>query len=485
MTQSDPYETLINMQQQLVGTEKEAGVFSWSLNELVESVDGEVLNAQGDEAVRFTEVSTDTRTLSPQALYVAIKGEHFDGHAFVEEAVRQGASVLLVSEPVKAAVPVVLVEDTRAALGAFAHWHRRQMRLKKLIAVTGSNGKTTVKAMLFALLSQQGKTLATQGNLNNELGVPRTLLDLRPYHEYAVIEMGANHRGEIDYLTRLAEPDIALLNNASGAHLEGFGSLNGVIEAKGEIFSGLNRFQTGGVAVINTDSPGFEQWAQRLKALGVGKVRTFGTKLGADVRFSAFESGEEKIHFSLQAEGSEHAVDLPLLGRHNAMNAAASSAVARVVGISWDTIVATLSGFNGVAGRLQRHRIGSGWLIDDSYNANPESVRAAIETLVSLKGETLLCLGAMAELGERAIEDHESVADFARQAGVDRLYVLGEATRSMPGIFGTGARWFEDVAKMASAVAQAIDDGEVKHVLVKGSRSARMEKVVETLLGRL
>lgn len=456
--------------------------FFWRLDELVQATDGDVIGPVSESATRFSSVSTDTRTLEPGALYVALVGERFDGHEFIEEAIRQGAAAVLVSKPVETIVPGVLVEDTRLALGRFARWHRRQMPVKTVVGITGSNGKTTCKAMLQSIFSNVGLTLATQGNLNNDYGVPRTLLELRPQHEFAVIEMGANHGGEIAYLTQLVEPDVAFLTNASGAHLEGFGSLQGVIDTKGELFIGLNRHHNNGWAILNTDSAGFEQWQASLKDLGVENCLTFGEQSSADVQVQDFSGNGEQIEFDLSVKGKPQTVTMPMLGKHNAINAAGCTAAALAAGLSWPQIAPGLLSFGGVGGRLQRSRLETGgWLIDDSYNANPQSVRAAIDTLAALPGKTALCLGAMAELGTSVTEAHEEIAAYAREKGIDRLYVYGEAAQTMPEIFGEQGQWFESHDVLADSVQGALDQDQVDHVLVKGSRSARMEKVVERL----
>lgn len=454
--------------------------FHWTLDDLLQGVNGSLLGTLGELGqVRFDSISTDTRTLRPGALYVAIKGENFNGHDFVAEAVKQGAAAVLVSEVVDTIVAGVLVDDTRLALGQFAQWHRRRMPLKKLIAITGSNGKTTVKGMLLNIFSEVGRTLATQGNLNNDFGVPRTLLELRPEHEYAIIEMGANHRREIEYLSLMAEPDIALLNNASGAHLEGFGSLQGVIEAKGEIYLGLNRLNQGGVAVVNTDSPGYEYWESELERLQIQKQWRFGESEQADVRLGGYQSLGDRIQFDLLVNQQRQTVTMPLLGKHNALNAAACAAVSLAAGLEWQDILTGLQGFSGVAGRLHKTQIGHGWLIDDSYNANPESVKAAIQTLSSLPGESMLCLGGMAELGEQSVESHRMIAEYALSQGLKYLFVTGDATRQMPSVFGKNGEWFASHETLAERVLERIVSGEVDNVLVKGSRSAKMEKVID------
>ncbi len=467
----------------------EERVFSWALQDLQHAVEGEFIGAMDhDQRVRFTSVSTDSRTLTAGALYIAIKGENFDGHDFIAQAIRQGAVAILVSEVVKSIVPAILVEDTKLALGLFAKWHRQQMPVKKLIAVTGSNGKTTTKTLLHTIFQNVGNTLATKGNLNNDLGVPRTLLNLRPEHEFAIIEMGANHRHEIAYLTRLAEPDIALITNAAGAHLEGFGSLQGVVEAKGEIFQGLNLrgVKKEGVAVINVDSYGYLDWVQMIKALGVIKVVRFGSSDKADIAISKIESLAQGIQFNLTIYGVSYQVNMPVLGEHNAYNAAACVAIALSSGLSWSEILPGLKQFIGVSGRLQKQAITTGWLIDDSYNANAESVKAGIDTLVNQTGLSILCLGAMAELGEYSVEAHQDVAGYAKQKGVDYLLVYGQAAQQMPAVFGEQGTYFESHDALFEAVSAILalqhQAGKAVNVLVKGSRSAQMETVSRQIL---
>ncbi len=487
--------------------------FSWTLADLCLSVDGDLIGiVDAEHPVHFTSISTDTRTLKAGALYIAIKGEHFDGHQFIKQAIQLGAVAVLISELPESqelSVPGVLVEDTRIALGLFAKWHRLQMPLKKLIAITGSNGKTTTKTMLLEIFQQVGKTLATEGNLNNDFGVPRTLLDLRPEHEYAIIEMGANHPLEIAYLTHLALPDIALINNASGAHLEGFGSLQGVIDTKGEIFQGLNQRIAAkgdsnksdlmqGVAVINCDSPGYADWLTITATLGVTKVVSFGTESeasrDADVRVSHFKVTDSGIRFDLHFTSSldpsiqcqKKTVEMPVLGHHNALNAAACVAVALNAGLSWPQIQPGLEAFNGVSGRLQKQAIKTGWLIDDSYNANPASVKAGIDALTSLPGLAILCLGAMAELGATALSAHEEIAEYAKQQGVDFLFTYGLATQNMASLFGPQGAYFDSHAVLSAELirllTQQSQQNAQANVLVKGSRSAQMERVTQAVI---
>jgi len=459
---------------------------TWNLIDLVEAVKG-VLAGEllGNEPVVFTSVSTDTRTLKSGALYIAIKGEHFDGHAFIGDAVRQGAVAVLISEPMETVVPAVLVEDTRIAFGAFAAWHRQQMPLKGLIGVTGSNGKTTTKALLAHILLKHAPVLATQGNLNNDFGLPRTLLELSDSDEYAVIEMGANHRKEIAYLTQLAKPDVAVITLAAGAHLEGFGSLQGVIETKGEILEGVRK---GGVGILNTDSPGFEYWVEKSRQLDVS-VMTFGQARFANVQVVDFKQSESQITFTLdlnwQTIRQTEVVTMPVLGFHNAMNAAAAVAACLAIDLPWSDIQPGLVDFGGVSGRLQQSLLPKGVLIDDSYNANPSSVKAAIETLSHLPGKSAVCLGGMAELGEESETLHQDVATFAKEKGVTSLLLFGDATQCMQTVFGEGACWFDSQDALVQEAVRLIQQDEVQNLLVKGSRSAKMERVSETILAAL
>ncbi len=481
--------------------------FSWTLTDLCQSVDGEFMGAlDSEQSICFTSISTDTRTLKAGALYIAIKGDNFDGHQFIKQAIQQGAVAILMSEIEYAGelpVPGILVGDTRIAFGLFAKWHRLQMPLKKLIGITGSNGKTTTKTLLLEIFQQVGKTLATEGNLNNDFGLPMTLLNLRPEHEFAIIEMGANHPQEIAYLTHLALPDIALINNASGAHLEGFGSLQGVIETKGEIFQGLNQRKDSvetvsqGVAVVNCDSPGYTDWLKICANSGVEKVVSFGadpeSSCAADVRVRHFKVTDSGICFDLHISERLHprhkamkkTVEMPILGQHNALNAAACVAVASSAGLIWSQIQPGLASFKGVSGRLQKQAITTGWLIDDSYNANPASVKAGIDALTSLPGQAILCLGAMAELGDTALAAHQEIALYAKQKGVDFLLSYGQPTQEMTSVFGEQARYFESHEKLTAVLSQILlqqaQAKQLANVLVKGSRSAQMERVTQAV----
>jgi UDP-N-acetylmuramoyl-tripeptide--D-alanyl-D-alanine ligase len=424
--------------------------------------------------VEFTRVATDTRTVQPGDLFVAIKGERFDGHQFVRQALDKGAVAVMIAEESDCDLqPALVVNDTRLALGQLAAWWRTQMPAR-LVAITGSNGKTTVKEMLAGILrvaSSSDAVLATQGNFNNDIGMPLTLLRLNQQHQYAVIEMGMNHLGEIDYLTRLANPDVALVNNAGAAHVGMLGSVENVARAKGEIFSGL---KDGGIAVINADDIHAGLWR---KLAGKHPVLDFGTGLGA-VR------GSYVVH----ARGSEVTASTPVgelqfslrvAGEHNVRNALAASAAALALGVEGNAIVTGLSEFGGVAGRLQfKSALHGATLIDDTYNANPDSVNAALTVLMANPGTRILVLGDMGELGDDAAAMHAAIGRAARAANVDRLLALGEMSAEAVKAFGSGAMYFERIEELLAELENQLDAEAV--VLIKGSRFMHMERVVQS-----
>jgi len=418
-------------------------------------------------------VSTDTRNLRPGDLFIALVGPRFDGHDFVADAERQGACAALVSRPVAAALPQIRVADTRLALGRLgAVWRARFGG--SVIALTGSNGKTTVKEMLAAILGCRGRVLATQGNLNNDIGTPLTLLRLTSDYAYAVIEMGANHAGEIAYLTNLARPDVALVNNAGPAHLEGFGDLNGVARAKGEIYQGLG---PKGIAIINRDDPYADYWS----GLVCGReVYDFGLEQPARVNGRVLDADSNR--FRLQWGEQSVDIQLPLPGRHNLRNALAAAATALAVGIDLAAIRQGLEAMTGVAGRLQLLQgINGCQLINDAYNANPASLAAALAAFAGVPGPRWLVLGDMAELGPGAAVLHEQAGQQARSAGFHRLYGLGGYSRYAVEAFGSGGWHFETVEALIAALREAVTQ-ERPTVLIKGSRSMRMERVIQALL---
>jgi UDP-N-acetylmuramoyl-tripeptide--D-alanyl-D-alanine ligase len=426
--------------------------------------------------VEFDAVSTDSRNLPQGALFVALKGERFDGHRFAAQALAEGAAAVMVAGDAGLEVsPAIVVQDTRLALGQLAAWHRSRMPAK-VLAVTGSNGKTTVKEMLSAILkvaAGEAAVLATTGNLNNDIGMPLTLLRLTPAHRYAVLEMGMNHPRELDYLSRLARPDAALVNNALRAHLEGLGTVEAVARAKGEIYVGL---KDGGVALVNAD----DAHAALLRELADGhRVIGFGLEHGdvrADCTLHDFSS-ELTLH--TPAGDVQAVINVP--GLHNVRNAVAAAAMAQAAGVSLPDIAQGLAAYAGVKGRLQPHPcILGARLIDDTYNANPDSVAAAIAVLAAQKGTRILVLGDMGELGADAAELHREIGATAKQAGIDRLLCLGDLSVSAVRAFGPGAMHFERIEELLAEVETAL--GQDVTVLVKGSRFMQMERVVKSFV---
>lgn len=425
--------------------------------------------------VSVTGVAIDSRRARAGDLFVALPGTRLDGHAFLADAAARGAAAALVSRRQDIALPQLLSEDVLAALGRLAAHNRRGFN-GRLIAVTGSCGKTSVKGMLATVLGARGDVLATEGNLNNEIGVPLTLLRLSAGHRTAVIEMGARGTGHIDYLCQLALPDVSMLLNASAAHLDGFGSLQAVADAKGEIY---DRLSPEGVAVVNADSPFADAWMARVQATGA-RVISFGLHAPAAVTAASIELAADHCRFLLRHEGGEADVTLPVPGEHSVSNALATAAAAIACGLSLVDVARGLAAVQAVAGRLQRRPGRAGIaLIDDAYNANPASVRAAIDVLSRCAGPRVLVLGAMLELGERSAEEHAAVGEHARTQGVDTLVGVGGAVRPATMAFGDGAFWY---AGNAGAIA-AVDtwSAGAASVLVKGSRGAAMEQVLAVL----
>ena len=417
----------------------------------------------------FTGVSTDTRTLKHGDLFVALVGPNFDGHSFVNEAAGKGAVGALVSRALAADVSAVQVADTRLGLGQLAaHW-RRQFQIP-VIAVTGSNGKTTVKNMIAAILNVTGPVLATQGNLNNDIGVPLTLLRLKPGDLHAVIEMGMNHPGEIDYLTKLTHPTIALINNAAAAHLAGLGSVSAVARAKGEIYSGLD---ADGIAVLNADDPHADLWRE---LAAPHRVITFGLDRPADVSAEyELDAGGSTIHLKTPHGGIN--MRLSLLGRHNVMNALAASSASLAAGVSLADIQTGLEKLRSVSGRLEvKHGLNGARILDDTYNANPGSLAAGVEVLKAASGERVLVLGDMGELGEAARDIHRRVGLLAKSLGIERLYAVGELTPGAVEAFGKGAQHFTSHEALIENLRTCLHADMT--VLVKGSRLMKMERVV-------
>lgn len=422
----------------------------------------------------ITGFSTDSRAITKSALFVALRGERFDGHGFVAQARAAGAAAALVDHAMDDPIPQLVVSDTLLAMGQIASlW--RQRFTPTLIALTGSNGKTTVKNLLASIFSQIAPTLATDGNFNNEIGVPLTLAQLDASQRFAVIEMGAGKPGDIGYLAKLARPDIGLVNNAAAVHIERLLSIDGVAQTKGAIYDAHPLR----AAVINRDDAFAEAWAARA---GDAALHWFSLDrpMPGDVTATAIVLGES-TQFELHCALGSAKVMLPLEGRHNVRNALAATACAIAAGASLDAIVAGLGAVKRQSGRLTRIPTERGYtLIDDAYNANPASLKAAIDTLITAPGQVLwLALGDMGELGPDASAMHAECGRYAQQQGVAKLFALGELSRATVAAFGPGARHFESPTALAEALDREIGAGVT--LLVKGSRSARMERVIAAL----
>ena len=443
-------------------------MMAMQLSEAAQVLDGHYTSSD----VAFRGVSTDSRTLEAGALFFALQGPNFDGHKFLQQAQKQGAAAATVSEDCKTEMPLLKVSDTRLALGSLARYWRGKFSIP-VVAITGSNGKTTVRAMLEAILKRCGQTLSTQGNLNNDIGLPLTLARLGSADEFAVLEMGANHPGEIEYLAAIAQPDIAVVTNAGPAHLEGFGSLEGVARAKGELFTGLDK---GAVAVINADdafAPLWRELAADCRIIDFGLTASAavhadwtGDTRGSDVRLVTGQGAIE--------------VRLPLPGKHNVMNALAATTAALAAGACLEDVRDGLESMSPVAGRFTIHQLpGDITLIDDTYNANPESLQVALDVLAQAQGETWLVLGDMGELGTDAAALHYQAGSQARAAGINRLYSLGELARQAFTAFEGQGGAFTGLEEMLAALQK--DMQGPLHILVKGSRRMRMERVVAAL----
>ncbi|HNP36557.1 MAG TPA: UDP-N-acetylmuramoyl-tripeptide--D-alanyl-D-alanine ligase [Woeseiaceae bacterium] len=422
----------------------------------------------------FDGVCTDTRSLKSGELFVALKGPNFDGADYVQAAAYSGAAGALVAQKTGDDLAQITVDDTRLALGRLgAAWRRQHSAL--VVGITGSNGKTTLKELTAACLKTSAQTLATEGNLNNDIGMPLMMTRINESHRYVVLEMGANHAGEIAYLAALAEPDVVAITNAGAAHLEGFGSIEGVAHAKGEILGGAHR---PGVAVLNADDSYFDLWK---KLAGDSDIVSFGLGESADVFASHVKSDSGGSGFQLHLPSGAVDVRLSLPGGHNVRNACAAAAIATAIGIAPEQIQAGLESVRPVSGRLQPLAgLHGSSLFDDSYNANPLSVAAAAEFLASLGGTGILVLGDMGELGNDSVRLHREVGAVAKRAGVSRLYATGELSKNIVNEFGQGAYWFGSVDALIEALRRAVTADA--NVLVKGSRFMRMERVIQKLV---
>jgi len=447
-----------------------------TLQEAAQAVGGALV---GDDRP-YGAVSTDSRTLSAGALFVALRGPKFDGGEFVAAAVQRGAVGAIVEKAAPGVASAqIVVPDTLVALQRLASAWRASFSIP-IVGVGGSNGKTTAKEMTAAILSRRGPCLATHGNLNNHIGVPLTLMRLEPSHRSAVIEIGANRIGDVAELVRFARPTVGFITNAGAEHLEGFGDLDGVARGEGEMVAGL---APDAAAVINADDAYADYWRG---AASASRIVTFGVTRPAD--FSAvnsvqgIERGEFDTRFMLRCPSGERAVVLKAGGVHNISNALGAAAAASAAGASLDDIVAGLSDFRAVSGRLQlKPGLRGSWIIDDSYNANPSSVRAGLDVLRSVPGNTWLVLADMAELGGHAADSHADLGRYARECGVKRLFAFGPESSRAAETFGSGAEWFPDADSLIRRLQAEIAAGVT--LLVKGSRVNRLERVVQALGG--
>ncbi|WP_438862303.1 UDP-N-acetylmuramoyl-tripeptide--D-alanyl-D-alanine ligase [Neptunicella sp.] len=449
-------------------------MISVSLKWVADQLQGELCGE--DKTIKG--VSTDTRTIEPNDLFIALTGPNFNGHKFIQVAEQQGAAALVVSEPVESILPQIKVSDTRIALGRLGAAVKAKVA-PKTIAITGSSGKTTVKEMVASILERKGNVLATKGNFNNDIGVPLTLLRLKKKHQYAVIELGANHLGEIAYTTELVKPDVATVLNAAAAHLQGFGSLLGVARAKSEIFNGLG---SNGIAVVNADSQFHDFWVGKLNHLK--HIQRFSLRPGFD--FSARNAQLQVdgcASFEMQTPQGTAFINLVTPGMHNVANALTAAALTMAVGATLEEVQLGLENMQQVKGRLNiKSLTNQVRLIDDTYNANVSSVKAAIDLLANYDGRRILILGDMGELGERARFYHEQVGEYAKQHGLDNLYTIGVLSQHASTVFnGNGCHFSNIESLVAHLEQQVIGEHQNITILVKGSRSAKMECVVEAI----
>ena len=437
-----------------------------NLYEIAEMVEGAINGAD----IPVAGISIDSRTIKPGDLFIAIRGERFNGHNFVETAAASGAVALMVSEAVASPLAQIRVADTLQGLSELAtQWcHRLKITI---LALTGSNGKTTTKEIIASILRRCQRVIATPGNFNNHIGVPLTVLSIREHHDTAVVEMGANHHGDIRKLCDIAKPDIALLLNASAAHIEGFGSLDGIAEAKAEIFESLSE---SGTAILNKDDAYYEYWLQRIK-----KRHVVEFSLSSEADFCLLSHQGQIVELSLA--GDPCIFSMQLLGRHNISNALAAATASYVAGASIDDIVAGIEAVSPVPGRLvARNGINGSQLLDDSYNANPASLAAALAVLKQAPGEHWLALGTMAELGDESVNLHAQVAKQAKSMDVHRFFAVGDEARIAAENFGKEGESFDSIAALIPRLKAQLKPGV--SLLVKGSRSAKMDQLVAALL---
>jgi len=435
---------------------------------------------------RFNSVSTDSRVLSPGQLYVALVGENFDGNDFIGQAVDKGAAAAVVSDSADHDLPLLRVKDSTLALGQIGHINRKKSQAK-VIALTGSQGKTTVKEMLGQILATCGNPLVTTGNLNNAIGVPLTLLELNQHHDFAVVEMGANALGEIAYSVALVEPDIGLITNAGSAHLEGFGGYHGIVSGKGEIIDGV---KAEGTVVLNKNDKAFDCWRERAATKRVVSFAIFDdgneTVNRSDIQADYFASqlligNRGLLSFELRYPTGTKQISLKLLGKHNVANAVAAAAVAMEAGASAENVVEGLQQLVPVQGRMcALPGPNNSQLIDDSYNASPTSVKAAIDVLADFSGTRILVVGDMKELGEATTQAHKEVGEYASEKKINAVWSVGQMSELTSSAAAGVGRHFANQQELIKSCLRAADAETV--FLIKGSRSARMDAVVDGLI---
>lgn len=459
-----------------------------ALEEIAQATNGIIINNKEEVVIRL--VSTDSRTIGKDCLFIALQGDKFDAHQFVEQVKTAGAVSLLVHKKIDTDLPYILVEDTHKALGLLGAFVKQQISGLQCAAITGSNGKTTTKELLSQILLQvsdsENSVLSTAGNFNNDIGLPLTLLRLTEENQFAVVELGANHIGEIDYTAQLVKPDVALINNVLPAHLEGFGSIEGVAKAKGEIWASI---RPGGTAVVNLDSDFSQQYIQQLTQLNV-HILTFSQCLeeaniyASNINFDQYGKAFFTLNVDKDDKKQEIGISLSLPGKHNISNALAATAMAVALGCKLDTIRNGLQLVSSVAGRVNSIQINDDiTVIDDTYNANSASIKAAIDLLVQFEGEHLLILGDMAELGEYGEKEHVAVGKYAAEQGVEQLLTIGKLTKhtslSFKQHMGSKAQHFETKADSMTYINKSLLQNSKKlTILVKGSRGTEMEFIV-------
>lgn len=447
-----------------------------SLFEISKAVKGRLIGTDK----RINQISTDSRSLHNGDVFLALKGPNFDGHKFVEQACIIGCSAVIVEQEQVTDIAQIVVADSHQALGDIAAYVKQKVN-PKTVAITGSSGKTTVKEMIAAILKPLGNVLATKGNFNNDIGVPLTLLNLQATDEFAVIELGANHQGEIEYTTQITKPDVAIINNIAAAHLEGFGSLQGVAIAKGEIFAGLS---DDGVAIYNLDTPHTNEWQWRLLNRN---VKTFSAENSSE-NASLFATditlkANGCACFELHCSQGVLPIDLSIPGKHNVGNSLAAAGACMALGATLEDVKTGLASMAPVKGRANvLHLSNSITLIDDTYNANVESTKAAIDLLASYQTDTILVLGDFGELGKETQQYHQEIGEYAKNQKIDWVFTLGEHSSHTSAVYKKTGRHFKDRDTLNEKLAELLNKmGTNKTVLIKGSRSAKMELVVNAI----